>query len=309
MPTDTELREPASQPRPQGPGDHTVAGSRGSRRRDAAIVVVALLVGMGGVAGFNALTGPDDPAPSATIDADPGSTPAPLAESDAGVVPGTPAASPQAAVEAFLDAEVAGDFEDSYALLTEAQRAGYGSAPAWTNAHADFFPVTGYRIRDAADGSVTTEVEYRSSLDEVVGLIPARGVVQWAVVEEDGGWLVDFDASTVQAIYPDDAAASDAVADWARTLQRCDEPDQYEGAMVATADLVRLAESLCDSTGRVAAGSPRTLDEFDATPFVSAFGTDALAWGRAVDLSGPVELTAVVAPVDDRWLVVGLLPS
>lgn len=271
-------------------------------------MVVALLAGMGAVAGFGALTGSDDGAPAAAIDADLGAA-APLPAAEASVEPGTPSASPRAAVEAFLDAEVAGDFQASYSLLSRSQRAAYGSAAAWINAHADFFPVTGYRIVDAADGSVTAEVEYRSSIDEVVGLIPARGVVEWAVVEEAGGWSVDFDASTTRARYPDDATATDAVAEWARENQRCGDPEQYDGALVATADLLAAVDSLCDSTGRISAGPPRTLDEFDASPFVSAFGTDALAWARAVVVTGPVELTVVVAPVADRWLVVGLLPT
>lgn len=309
MPVDTELRDPANRSHPQATGDHAVAGSRGSRRRDAVIVVVALLVGMGAVAGFGAVTGSDD-APSATIDADPGAIdPTPLSAAAADVPPGAPAASPRAAVEAFLDAEVAGDLDRSYSLLSEGQRATYGSAAAWTNAHADFFPVLGYRIVEATDGVVAAEVEYRSSIDEVVGLVPARGTVRWAVVEETGGWSVDFDASAVQPAYPDDATASDAAAGWARSHQRCEDPDQYEGALVATADLVALAESLCDTDGAIRTAPARTLDEFDATPFVSAFGTDALAWARAVDVAGPVELTAVLAPVDDRWLVIGLLPT
>jgi hypothetical protein len=308
VPTDTELREPASQPPPTAPGDQTVAGPRGSRRRDAVIVVVALLVGMGAVAGFGALTGSDDAAPSATIDTDVGQA-TPLPDGGGSVAPGSPAASPQAAVEAFLDAEAAGDFDTSYELLSEAQRAAYGSAAAWTNAHADFFPVVGHRVVGTADGSVTAEVEYRSGLDEVVGLVPARGVVEWALVEEADGWSIDFDASAVTPVYPDDATAADAVAEWAAANQRCEEPVQYEGALVATADLIRTAESLCDTDGRIDAGPARTLDEFDASPLVSAFGTDSLAWARAVDLTGPAELTVAVAPIDDRWVVVGLLST
>ncbi len=309
MSTDTEHREAATQPPPAPPGDRADAGPRSSRRRDVLIVVVAVLVGMGSVAGFDALTGPDEPSPSATIDADLGPATAPVPDREANTTPGTPASSPRAAVEDFLTAEAAGDFDASYALLSEAQRAAYTSSAAWTNAHADFFPVVGFRILEATDGAVTAEVDYRSSLDEVVGLVPAHAVVAWAVVEAGGGWAIYFDASTVQPRYPDDDTAPDAVLEWARTHQRCEEPVQYEGALVASADLLRVVDSLCESSGRPTAGSARTLDEFDASPFVSAFGTDALVWARAVDLSGPVELTVVVAPVDDRWIVVGLLST
>lgn len=273
------------------------------------IVVVALLVGMGGFAAYGALTGPGDPAPTAVMEGDPGPVPPAPEAGPSPVAPGSPAASATDAVDAFLTAEADGDFETSYALLSEAQRAEYGSVAQWRSAHADFFPVVGHGLVEATDGTVRSEVEYRSSLDEVVGLIPARAVVEWAVVQEAGGWAIDFDASDVEPIYPDDGAAAQAVRDWATDLQRCEEPDQYEGALVATADLVRTAQSLCDRDGRIEAGPARTLDEFDASALVSAFGTDALVWGRAVDLTGPAELTVVVAPVDDRWIVVGLLPA
>lgn len=309
MSPDTELRDPVSREQDGAPGDPTVAGARSSRRRDAVIVVVALLVGMGGFAAYGAVTDPDGPPPAAPIDADLEPV-TPVAEAgSSSVAAGSPAASAVEAVDAFLSAEADGDFETSFALLSEAQRSTYGSVPAWRNAHADFFPVVGHRLVEADDGTIRTEVEYRSSLDEVVGLVPARATVEWVVVQEAGGWAVDFDASAVQPIYPDDAAAAEAVRDWATDLQRCEEPVQYEGALVATADLVRAAESLCDSDGRIGAGPARTVDEFDASPLVSAFGTDALAWARAVELDGPAELTVVVAPVDDRWVVVGLLPA
>lgn len=280
------------------------------RRRDALIIVVALLVGMGAVAGFGAVTGSDDADTSATIggDVDLRAELVPLLSQDASVPAGTPAASPTGAVARFLEAEAAGDFASSYASLSRAQRAEYTSAAFWTNAHADFFPIVGFRILEADDTSVTTEVEYRSSLDEVVGLVPARGRAVWQVVAEDGGWLVDFDASTIEARYPDDADAPGAVAEWAQAHRDCRRPEQYEGALVATADLVRAVEALCDSTARIITGEAGVLDEFDATPFVSAFGTDALAWARAISLRGPAALTVVVAPVGDRWTVVGLLP-
>lgn len=311
MSADTELRDPAHREQDRAPGDLTVAGARSSRRRDALIVVVALIVGMGAVAGQGALTGPDD-AGTAAIDADADvegdfEPVAPPQQGD--VIAGTPAASPSEAIERFLDAEVAAEYSTSYSMLTEGQRRQYGSPAAWTNAHADFPPITGYEIVEASGDRITSAVEYRSGLDEVVGLVPARGRVEWVAVQEGEGWLVDFDAAAVEPLYPDDADAPDAVAEWARAHQECNEPEQYEGALVATADLLRAAESLCDQAIRITTGAATTLDEFDASPFVSAFGTPALSWGRAVDLGGPVELTVVVAPIDDRWVVVGLLPT
>lgn len=312
MSVDTELRDPGNRERPHAPDDDAVVvGSRSSRRRDALIVVAALLVGMGAVAGFGAMTGSDDTGAAAVIDGDVDlrADPVPPADLDRSVVAGTPAGSPAEAVEQFLTAEAARDLTSSYSMLTEDQRRRYSSAAAWTNAHADFFPVTAFEITEVDGDRVIAEVEYRSGLDEVVGLVPARARVEWVAVEEDGGWLVDFDAATVEPRYPDETDAPEAVAEWARAHQDCTEPEQYEGALVAAADLRRAVEALCDTTTRIATGEVGELDEFDASAFVSAFGTDALAWARRVELRGPVELTVVVAPVDDRWLVVGLLPA
>lgn len=310
MSADTELRDPASRV-PSGGRDDAVA-PRTSRRRDVVIVVVALLAGMGAVAGYGALTGDDDPGTSTattpTGELEP-VAPAPQRASGADVTAGAPAPSPVVAVESFLAAEADGAFAASYALLTEAQRRTYGSPAAWTNAHADFLPVTDHEVVAEGADRVTTEVEYRSSIDEVVGLVPARGRVEWVVVQEGGGWLVDFDASMVEPLYPEDADAPEAVAVWAEAHQDCGKPEQYEGSLVATADLRRDVESLCGTSAPVRTGEALPLDEFDTTALVSAFGADALGWARAVELRGPVEVSVIVAPVDDRWLVIGLLPA
>jgi hypothetical protein len=162
---DTELRDPASRVPTEAPDD-VVVEPRSSRRRDAVIIVIALLVGMGAVAGYGALTRDDEPASSATVA--PGAdaelepvAPAPAPETGGDVVPGAPAASPASAVGAFLAAEADGDFERSYALLTAAQRETYGSSARWTNAHADFFPITGHEVVAEGADRITTEVEYR----------------------------------------------------------------------------------------------------------------------------------------------------
>jgi hypothetical protein len=49
------------------------------------------------------------------------------------------------------------------------------------------------------------------------------------------------------------------------------------------------------------------LSQLDAPPLQSSFGAEVVSWGRAVTVEGAVPLRAVVAPVDDRWLVVGVL--
>lgn len=275
-------------------------------------VVVAFAAG---VALTSGLPGGDDgdaspPATIADTAADLDAAPSAAVQAgDATVQPGQPAPTPVAAVEAFLDAEAAGDFQGSYPLLTDAQRAAYGSPAAWVEAHAEFFPVAGHEIiEDRGDGTVVADVRYRSSLDDVIGLVPARARVEWVATEHAGGWLVDFDAARVEPVFPAEEAAAEAASDWAATLQRCDEPEQYSGALVASLRLVRQAEDICDTTEAIRAGSPRPLDPADAGPLVSVFGAEAQSWARAVELSGPTDLVVILAPVDDEWLVVGLLP-
>jgi hypothetical protein len=57
----------------------------------------------------------------------------------------------------------------------------------------------------------------------------------------------------------------------------------------------------------VATGAVRTLDALaDPSPVLNAFGPDAAAWARVVDVRRPAPLQVVVAPVDDKWLVVGV---
>lgn len=220
----------------------------------------------------------------------------------------TPAQSPLAAVETFLAAEVSGDLARSHRLLSDADRATYPNVAAWTSAHADFFPIESFDVVRADGDQVVTTVRYRSSLDEVVGLVPARADVTWTVVPVDGGWLVDHGAARLQALHPEDAEAVDAVVAWSLDRQRCRRPEEYGGGLVATADLVAAADELCDGPRPMVAATVGTLDGGDASAFVSAFGPQATGWARTVAITAPVQLTVVLAPVDDRWLVVGLLP-
>jgi hypothetical protein len=58
----------------------------------------------------------------------------------------------------------------------------------------------------------------------------------------------------------------------------------------------------------VRAGAVAPLAQVDAAPLQTSFGADVVSWARTVTVEGPVPLRAVVAPVDDTWTVVGVLP-
>jgi hypothetical protein len=220
---------------------------------------------------------------------------------------GAPATDPTAAVEGFLLAESAADFEASWRWLAAEDRQRWTTAAAWVAAHEAFAPITGFSVRAApdADGRVLVDLHLRAGLDNVLGLVPPRADATFATVAEDGGWRVAFTRSTSEPRYADEAGATDAARSWAEARQRCDDGPEY-GNLVG---LTGLADRLCGADGVVAAGAPGPLPDVDATRFVSAFGPGVLAWSRTVELQGPAPLRAVLAPVDDQWLVIGVLAA
>lgn len=280
------------------------------RVRSAALLVGGIAVGLALALGAGqVLGGSDTPQPlgrSSSVDASTLLDPSRVAEVDGERVR---AGSPREAVERLLDAEKAGDFEASFALLADAVRVDYGSSAAWAADHPDAVPpVLGFEVLQESGGggraTVVTLTRYRSSLDPVAGLVPARAQTSWTTVEEDGGWAVDVSATTQEILLPADDGALPAVQAWAEQLQRC------PGGTADTQGLrggASLAAQLCGSTGPVRAMSVEPLNQLDATSLQNSYGADVVGWARTVALDGPVPLRAVVAPVDDTWTVVGVL--
>lgn len=280
-----------------------------SRLRTAALVLGGVALGVGIAVGASTLT-QDEPAAqtfgrtAAPEGSAPLLDPARLAEVEG---ERTRADSPAAAVEAFLAAEAAGDHEESFGYLADAVRVEYGSPEAWAADHPDALPpVTGFNVEAAAEESstVTTLTRYRSSLDAVTGLVPARARTSWATVEEEGGWAVDVSATTQEVLLPPDADAVPAVQEWAEQLQSCQVPDEELRQLRARVDLAR---ELCGTSGETRAVEVTPLSQFDAPPLQTSFGADVVSWARVVTVDGVVPLRAVVAPIDDRWTVIGVL--
>ena len=282
--------------------------------RNAALVLGGVALGVAVAVGGSTLVGGDEPAVTALgrPAAPEGSAPLLDASRLADVEgPRTRADTPAQAVEAFLSAEQSGDHEASFGYLADALRLDYGSPAAWVADHPDALPpVTGFTVEGAPDpgssasAAVTTLTRYRSGLDAVTGLVPARARTSWATVREDGGWAVDLSATTQSALLPPDEDASKAVRAWAERLQQCGAPTAELDALRGR---VELARQLCGSAGSVTAGQPAALTQIDAPPLQTSFGGDVVSWARTVPLEGPVPLRAVVAPVDDTWTVVGVL--
>jgi len=218
------------------------------------------------------------------------------------------ATTPEAAVSGFLAAEALGDFERSYEFLSEADLVAYPTAAQWVAAHGDFFPVEGFDVEEVReDGTVVTLTALRSAADPVLGLIPARARGTWPTASEAGGVRVVFGEASYEALYPSDEGVAEAAATWVESARDCSSEGAYDGPLYGQRSLV---EDLCGAEGEFTTGEVGPLqDGTPATPFLDAFGPSVFTWARAVPVRGPIPLTAVLAPIDDRWQVIGILPE
>jgi hypothetical protein len=217
------------------------------------------------------------------------------------------AAAPEAAVDGFLRAEVAADFEASYAFLSAADRDRYRIAAAWVAAHGALPSITGYAVDassvDGAQASVTARTDLLPAVDLVKGIVAAHGIGHWVAVQEDGRWWVSFRESSVTPVWPSDALAPEAVSRWVAARQGCDTPAEFEGLL----GVPGLADELCGAAGTVDVRGAERLEAATGAPIVAAFGDVAGPGTRVVDVRAPVPMRAVVAADGDGWLVVGVL--
>jgi hypothetical protein len=294
------------------------------RLRDAFVVLFAVAVGFGLALVPRLLndTGGDDTA--SPPDANPRvqlsqlsdarvakPLPPPMADPASVEPPAAPANTPVAAVTGFLDAEAAGDFASSYGSLSGPDRLRAGSHGDWTTLHAQLPAIRGFTLggtRSAPDrAEITAEMEFQPGLDTIVGLVPARAKATWIAVAEDGGWRVDFDNSTLVPEYPPDAAAVDAATSWLSARAQCRRAPQYRDGLLG---VTALAADLCGARGQVRVRTAAPLRAGTGVePFVAAFGPDVFTWARTVPVQSPMSMSVVLAPIGERWVVIGALES
>lgn len=218
---------------------------------------------------------------------------------------GAAAASPQGAVEGFLRAEEADDGVASFGFLSAGDRAGFGSPQRWDAARGDLIPpVQGFEVEEVDGDEVVTLVRFEPDLDQIRGLVPERARVTWMVEAEGDAYGVDLSASTREALYPSDDTAPEAVRQWAQSHQDCATPRTWEGTLQGSPTL---AEGLCGLGGQVEVGAAMELGPIETPVFLSAFGPQVGEWARVVAVTVPVPLRAVVAPIGQEWLVIGVL--
>jgi hypothetical protein len=225
--------------------------------------------------------------------------------------PGPPAATPVEAVERFLSAEVRADYATSYGFLSAADRAELGSRSEWEASHGQLPTPTGLQLGTARSDGTRAEVEaeltFEPALDETRGLVPARADAVWIAISEDGGWRVARSESRLSPQYPDATGAVSSAETWARARVACRADAEYEGGLVGSSSQVT---ALCNATGPVTTGAVVSLEPgVGVEPFLAAFGPDVLSWARVVPVTSPVPISVVLAPVGDRWVVVGALDS
>lgn len=257
--------------------------------------------------------------PAATTSSGPESVAGPSSRQDrpAGRVR---AASPTAAAAAFGDAIVAGRIGDAFALLPDIEQERFGSPtrfadivrrdPAWSSAAID---------ADASDdGDIPAlRVSQSPTIDEIRGVVGPTAVVKLPARKDASGWKVSWERRTITQSYgaPEGRVSEDVVA-WATARQRaCSSREttpaktpagEYAGGLLGA---VWLADALCTIPGGVSVasvGDIYTLD--DPQALLDAYGSGAYQWARVVTLAAPHEMHVIAAPLDDRWVVVGLAP-
>lgn len=281
--------------------------------RDALVALVALAIGLGGavlVLGDRgdaraAADGPD----LSSVEAATPVTAAPTGD----VPPGRPASDPTTAIEAFLDAEIARDHDASFVLLSPADRAAVKSAARWRARHDSLPTVAGFTLGEVAEQGdravVPAAMRYEPALDPFVGVIPQRADSLWSLVREGDGWTIDFERTTIAPRYPTEARIPADVERWVERRVACEAGGdaEYAGGLLGSPTL---ADVLCDDDAaiRLSPVGPFA-SERSAGPFLSEFGDEVLEWARVVELHGPSPMRIVVAPLGERWLVIGVLPS
>ncbi len=227
--------------------------------------------------------------------------------------PGTAASTPADAVNRFVRAELDGDDELSYDLLAEADRTSVRTRVAWKAMHSSLPELVGFVAADKqaapSDGEakITGDAEFTPRLDEIGGLVTRRAAVTWTAVAEDGGWRVSYQRTSIKPVYLDDKGATQSATEWIAARQACVDPDpslEYAGGIVGS---VGIAAALCKTTAAKPDAPKRLADRPDPAPVLAAFGPEADTWARIIRVTGRRTFNIVLAPLADRWIVIGLL--
>jgi hypothetical protein len=218
----------------------------------------------------------------------------------------------------FVDAFVNGDARTAFPLLVAADQSFFGSAEQFGATMARSAPWLNADVT-AQGNSIVVAVQRTPQLDDALGLITANTSVTIPVTNESGIWRFDWRNRQVNDVstLTDQTVRADVLA-WAKLQQQC-KPDATREHVTGLVGVSGFAGQLCGAKGNLALGETAPLDSLDDPgPFVDAFGSEVMEWGRVVTLRTPtnstpanstptnIDMQVVVAPVGERWIVVGL---
>ena len=225
---------------------------------------------------------------------------------------GAAASSARDAGRAFLSQAVAGDFPGAWAYLASSERARL----AGPNALAEQFAASGwtaFRLLSTDNNDLNVDVDQTSHISEIDGLVAPTATVRIPTVFENGSYFVRWTRRAVEQHFPErssttDAQVREAVAQWAIGRQKCTAPtNEYSNGLLG---VIGLADALCRKDGAEVTGDVADLDALDEPEsIIAGFGGSALSWARVVQLSGPVPMQVVAAPVAGGWTIIGLARS
>lgn len=218
------------------------------------------------------------------------------------------------AVRDLLAAEQRNDRAASFLLLSRQSRTEYKDVADWTARRQQLPAVTAFRIDQGQEGEkgdkagkVTARVEHVPGLDPFKGLSLAREDQTFTGRKEAAGWLVDGDPGT-EPLLPPDPVAVEAATSWVAAVQACDQAKAAGLQVVPTIfGAAEGSNGLCGKQGPVASGAvERLVPGVASADIVAQYSTDALVWARVVRFSSPGTFGVVLAPLGDRWKVLGV---
>ncbi len=225
-----------------------------------------------------------------------------------------PATTSREAVQRYLDAEAAGQLEDSYAQLSATDRQDIGDSGDWRAASEERPRFDSFEIIEATDTKVVVEAHPRPMVSEIDGVAPMSERVEFTTRAEDGGVRIALAETTYAPTYPSPEPAAGVATQWIAGQQACSAattaPLEYDGNLLGT---LGLAQSLCGARGTPSVVGTGGLEALaDPSPVLNAFGEQATEWTRVVDvggIAGESRVQVILAPYGDRWVVVGGLAT
>ncbi len=225
------------------------------------------------------------------------------------------AESARRAVESFLAAEVEGEFDESWRLLSDSDREQVAAPATWRRAHATLPAMTSFDVVAETDLRVVAEVRFVPELDETLGLVPSRARLELDTAREGGGHRVVWSSRRTTPVAIDPRGAVEAARSWVSSRRACDvAANEWRGGLVGNG-APGASEALCGQTSiRVGDEVARLEDRYGIEPFVAAFGPEVAVWARTVRVDcepatrACMNLDLVLAPVGELWLVVGAIP-